>query len=273
MTNSLTTFETELRERLLNVLYSQWQQLGAPFNSPIEPSRTEIIDPEALLWCSLEFFPTEPRLREGVTAWYKAHKKSIIRRRIPAKNNPDDLRTSLWNDLENKTSIEEYHSPGDIIQTPSTSLFRARNILGNDAKHFLLICLLPQYSSNLLKDIALYSGYTYRNLADVANRWATAGIVSFENGYCRLTDPAPWCKLLKTPRNTTFLIPWFKIFDTLVAQLRFLNNAHQKNIIPNSPAIRSACRTTLETIVSARFSGLPNPWSITYLCEPLKSFK
>ncbi len=61
MKTSLITFESIFRDGLLDLIYAQWRLLGAPFSS-IKLDLPEVIDPESLLWCSLEFAPTEPRL-------------------------------------------------------------------------------------------------------------------------------------------------------------------------------------------------------------------
>ena len=66
------TFEHAFRQRLLDVIYAQWGELGAPFSD--RRDWNDVIDPEALLWCSLEFLPTEPRLAETVLEWFRTNK-------------------------------------------------------------------------------------------------------------------------------------------------------------------------------------------------------
>jgi hypothetical protein len=71
MTTWLTTFESALRQHLLDLLYAQWHELGVPFAAPLH-CPDEVIDPEALLWCSLAMMPADPRLREGVPPGWAA---------------------------------------------------------------------------------------------------------------------------------------------------------------------------------------------------------
>ena len=57
MTTTPTTSREEcLRSALLNVLHAQWRELGVPLAGPDIGDRLEVVDPEALLWCSLHFF-------------------------------------------------------------------------------------------------------------------------------------------------------------------------------------------------------------------------
>jgi hypothetical protein len=79
MKTLLTTSETRIRTSLLEVLHAQWREFGVPFHSAHLTSQLEVIDPEALLWCSLEFTPTEPRFAEGVHAWVSANRTRLNR--------------------------------------------------------------------------------------------------------------------------------------------------------------------------------------------------
>ena len=96
MTTSLTTFEHRIQHWLLDLLHSQWLALGVPFS--VRRARSdEVIDPEALLWCSLEFFPTQPRLLEQVLAWRTKIADSLLAPRFRkfAKTQADP-RALLW---------------------------------------------------------------------------------------------------------------------------------------------------------------------------------
>jgi hypothetical protein len=99
MKTSLTTFEHDLRECLLDIIHSQWADLGVPFTVSSRSRSTEVIDPESLLWCSLEFLPTEPRLREGVVSWLRANHVYIIRQRVNRLARKDESRALIWNIL------------------------------------------------------------------------------------------------------------------------------------------------------------------------------
>src|SRR5665213_2936901 len=94
MTISPTTFEADLRGRLLDIVYGQWHDFGAPF-ADVHAS-DEVIDPEALLWCSLEFLPTEPRLCETVVAWLHLNPNYILRQRLKNRIHAADPRLVAW---------------------------------------------------------------------------------------------------------------------------------------------------------------------------------
>ena len=64
-TSPTTSREERTRAALLDVLHAQWRELGVPFQAPAFEHPLEVIDPEALLWCSLHFFGSEPRLEFG----------------------------------------------------------------------------------------------------------------------------------------------------------------------------------------------------------------
>ena len=108
---SPTTFEQDLRGRLLDLVYGQWHDLGVPFSVTVRPDAVEVIDPEALLWCSFEFLPTEPRLQEGVTAWLDVRGDCIIRQRIKRLATRGDPRTGIWHaaDKTRKSRLDAGH--------------------------------------------------------------------------------------------------------------------------------------------------------------------
>jgi hypothetical protein len=56
-----TTFEHCVHEWLLDRLHNQWRALGVPFSVEQPLRAKEAIDPEALFWCSLEFFWSGPQ--------------------------------------------------------------------------------------------------------------------------------------------------------------------------------------------------------------------
>ena len=272
MTTLPTTSEQTIHERLLDVLYGQWQQLGVPFE-PVRPAAVyEVVDPEALIWCSLEFLPTEARLREGVTAWLEAHGEQVVRGRLNRSAEPTDPRTRILQALvaarivrgfatrsgkeqrddteisdvcyglalqdelaafcadihDRGRSGQEGHAVGLPLKKPSTALIRARDLLGNDVRHILLVYLLARPYGAKLRDIERYSRYSYRMLAETAARWVSADVLTVDHGYCSLIDSAPWLSLLGNQLWKAVLVPWFDIFDALVRLLRALAKARKK---------------------------------------------
>lgn len=305
MTTSHTTFENDLRERLLDIVYGQWYELGVPFSPSRPPAATEVIDPEALLWCSLEFFPSEGRLREGVQAWLKAYESQVIRHRVNRVAKAGEPRTHIWQALIDSThlkvetptepchgldSIAEVdafcsaikesrrhaeaskHPAGTPLEHPSSGLLRARDLLGSDIRHLLLVCLLAKPGGSRLKDIAQFSKYSYRGISETAARWEAAGVLVVEHGYCRLVDPEPWHTLLQGQLRKAVVVNWFSVFEALIEVLRAAARARRKGLSPDSPVIGSYCRKACGVFDSARREeGRGEPQSITYLRKVFRS--
>ncbi|MGB2821765.1 MAG: hypothetical protein WBF17_12340 [Phycisphaerae bacterium] len=276
MKTSLTTFEVGVRDWLLNLLHSQWRALGVPFSTsqPLRPN--EAIDPEALLWCSLEFFPTEPRLREQVIGWLASNDQSLLRPRIRkfAQAQPDP-RASIWHALDPqwKADVKEPISPcyrqesvggllafcrelaeeteatgslrqqpGTPQRTPATVILRARDALGADARHFLLVYLLANHGGAKLRSVAVWSGQSYRNISKVASRWEAAHIISIEHGYSRLRNPAPWTAILELESAHIVLLNWLRLYDASIRLLRTLGKAGAKSIPADGPVVTGLVR-------------------------------
>ncbi len=191
----------------------------------MSPDPTAVIDPEALLWCSLEFLPSEPRLLEAVVEWLYAHGDYLIRQRLKKRATSDDPRTRIWHALDSKQrpAPEEpaqlphgLESPeevaaffarisrrtqrvassdsriGEKASGPSTILLRARDLLGSDIRHFLLVYLLANPKGGKLRTVHEWSGYAYRSISEAAARWQAARVAVVEHGYCYLTEREPW---------------------------------------------------------------------------------
>ncbi len=177
MTTSLTTFKSQVRERLLDVLYAQWTELGVPFATNYSFSQ-EVIDPEALLWCSLEFLSSEPRLFEGVSAWLNSYRSTLSYQRVAKYTKEEEFRALLWKKLTrvrqngapepNTTNNEplklEVHTlleasksiskeAGLPTDNLSTIVLRSRDLLGGGPRHFLLVYLLANSNSGKLRTV------------------------------------------------------------------------------------------------------------------------
>lgn len=284
MTTSLTTFEQELRRRLLDVVYGQWRDLGVPF--AVDLRAAEVIDPEALLWCSLEFLPTEPRLCEGVLSWLYEHKAELVRQRLKSRTAGGDPRAAVWRVLAEgrvpeqapddlchgvtsradliafctrlKASVEERPSESRLGQPaagPSTVLLRSRNLLGGDIRHFLLLYLLASPGGGRLRAIQKWGGYTYRSIAQTATHWEAAHAVTIDHGYCRLTNPHPWRELLGLEAAPPVIVDWFAAFDACVHMLRALAIAAQKDLPADSPVVAAFRRDADAAIRASTLSG------------------
>jgi len=277
MKTLLTTFDHRLREWLLDRLHSQWQALGVPFSVAQPPRAKESIDPEALFWCSLEFFPTEPRFREQVLAWRAGNEASLLLPRIRkfAQAAPGDPRASTWGVLDppwrrtpkqpaepchGQKSVRELlefcdrlrtkgperrvprRQPGKAEDTTATVILRARHAVGADAKHFILVYLLANRSGARLRSVADWSGQSYRNISKAAQRWASADILTLEHGYARLSNPAPWATALNVGRDRVVLLNWRRFYDACVTLLRSLSKAEAKSLPADGPVVAGLIR-------------------------------
>jgi hypothetical protein len=284
------TFENTFRQRLLDLIYGQWGTLGAPFSDRGPQDGNEVIDPEALLWCSLEFLPTEPRLSEAVLEWLGTNEDYLVRQRVYKIRNRNDPRAIIWQALDHRPrtpkneleppsepchglisptevaefsrSIEERKSSGRHVRSrlgrigtgSATLLLKARDLLGQDIRHFLLVYLLANPHGGKLRDIQAWSGHAYRSLSAAADRWETANVVTLESGYCRLTASEPFRALLQIRSAKIVLVNWLTVFDISVRFLRDLAKARQKGFDEKSTITRALQREAAEQLKSS----LPN---------------
>lgn len=290
-------FEQELRRRLLDVVYSQWRDLGVPFTADLRAA--EIIDPEALLWCSLEFLPTEPRLCEGVLSWLAEHKNDLIRQRLNKRASGGDPRASIWRvlikgqpPLPPEEPCHGFDAPADVIAFckrlsaslasphaadsrlgkpaagPSTALLRARNLLGSDIRHFLLVYLLGSPGGGRLRTVQQWASYTYRSVSETASRWESAHAATIDHGDCRLNDPNPWRELLRLGTTRPVVVDWFVLFDACIYLLRVLAKAARKGFPADSPVVTIYRRDARAKIRSSALNGeADSRGAIVYLSE------
>jgi len=289
MTTLATTFEHDLRERLLDVVYGQWHALGVPFSQTLRAEATDVIDPEALLWCSLEFLPTEPRLREGVAAWLAVRGNYIIRQKVKRLVAREDARADIWCALEGVPELRrgvvtpepchgvasssevsdfckklgsglgahasDHTPPGNPVQGPSTVLVRARDLLGADLRHALLVYLLGSPDGGKLKTLERWSRYSYRSISETAARWETAGVLTIDRGYCRLTNARPWEQLLRCRAGEATIVDWVAVFEACIRLLRALAKADRRGLGTSTPILSSFLREAQDALSSAVLGG------------------
>jgi len=298
------------------LIHGQWLTLGVPF-SVRRAHPGEVIDPEALLWCSLEFFPTQPRLQEQVLIWRERHADSLLLPRLRKfVQTSADPRALLWQSLDphgktspkppaepcyGQTSLEELHAfcrelnrhtkqpsprqqPGKVKptlrellneclgtsqrlqlskaeSTCATVMLRARDVLGSDARHFLLIYLLANQSGARLRSVAGWSGQTYQNVAKIAKRWEAANVITLDRGFARLKNPAVWAELLgliPTPSQPIVLLNWPRFFDACVTLLRYLAKANAKSLPADGPVVTGLIRQAAEDAAASVESATPS---------------
>lgn len=276
MKTSLTTFEHRIRDWLLDLLHSQWRALGVP-TSAGQPARAEeAIDPEALLWCSLEFFPTQPRLKEQALAWWSANSQTVLVPRIrKSAQGTNDPRELIWHAIDKqwrktpklpqspcygqksvdelkafcaglehqaKEKTELRQQPGKAEKTNAAVILRARDLLGNDARHFILVYLLANHGSAKLRSVAAWSGQSYRNISKVAQRWETADVLTVEHGFARLKNTAAWESLLNLRPPRIVLLNWQRFYDACIKLLRSIEKASAKSLPADGPVIAGLIR-------------------------------
>jgi len=261
MKTSPTTSEAGVRAALLDVLHAQWREFGVPFNAILPGAKLEVIDPEELLWCSLEFTSQEPRLAEGVRAWVTANRTRINRQRLNklVRTSVNDQRSELWHALENAapsgakakktktkktTTKKKKKKPlGNRADGPSTLLLRSRDTLGNDCRSFLIAHLIGNPRGVRLRDVSKATGYSYRSISEAASSWERAGVSRIKHGYCVLVNPAPWCELLGCTAAKVVVVDWHATYQASIELVRTLAKARALGFSPDHPLVISAIRT------------------------------
>ncbi len=276
MKASRTTFEHRIRDWLLDLLHSQWRALGVPVSTGQPARAEEAIDPEALLWCSLEFFPTQPRLKEQALAWWPENSRGVLVPRIRKfAEGGNDPRGLIWHALDKQwrksprppevpcygqKSVDELKAfcaelerqakekaklrqkPGKAENTNAALILRARDLLGNDARHFILVYLLANHGSAKLRSVAAWSGQSYRNISKVAQRWESADVLTVEHGFARLKNPAAWESLLGLRPPRIVLLNWQRFYDACIKLLRSLEKASAKSLPADGPVVAGLIR-------------------------------
>jgi hypothetical protein len=130
-------------------------------------------------------------------------------------------------------------------------LLRARDLLGQDVRHFLLVYLLANPHGGKLRDIGEWSGYAYRTLSDAVNRWEAADVATLETGYCRLNSPDIWRTLLHLRSSKIVLVNWLTVFDTCIRLLRDLSKARRKGLDDGSPVHKTLINEAEARLASA----------------------
>jgi hypothetical protein len=249
-TSPTTSREDRVREALLDVLHAQWRELGVPFQAPAfdHPQRfpLEVIDPEALLWCSLAFFSSEARLEEGVRSWFTTNRARVNTQRLNtlAKRNEHEpnetARVSAWRSINGVRRLVTRKHIGVAASTAASLHLRSRDVLGNGCAAYLIVALLGSPRGVRCRDVADSTGYTYRCVADTAASWADAGLVRLEHGFCTILDPTPWAQLLRCDVAEVVTVDWQAAYGTVLEYLRTLERARAAGVAEDSPLLAAA---------------------------------
>lgn len=258
MKTSPTTSEHPLRGALLDVVHGQWRELGAPLSGRVKTP--EVIDADALLWASLEFYSSSPRLAETIRAWLSSPRAGVNRQRVNklARLNASDPRAQIWHSLDDGAPLTSAPKPlGALSAANCTLLVRARRILGSDCRHFLIVHLLATPGGARLRDIAAMSGYSYRNLASAADDLHDERVLRLDRGFAVLTDPTPWCRILACEPQDIALVDWSAAYRAAIEFLRTLSKAGSAGLPRTHTLLASAAGTARESIAEARRGVAP----------------
>ncbi len=245
-TSPTTSPEHVVREALLDVLHAQWREFGVPFDAPSFKAPLEAIDPEELIWCSLQFFGEEPRLEEAVRRWCVVHRGRVTQQRLNAlargrRDDPDEAaRLVAWKSLQDRRRDADGRSIGRLATAPSCLHLRARDVLGTGCAAFLMAALLGSPRGVRCRDVAQMTGYSYRAVADVANAWSEAGIARLERGFCAMADPTPWARILRCEPGGVVLIDWHVVYAASIDLLRTLAKARAAGFDEDHPLVAAA---------------------------------
>jgi len=260
-TSPTTSREDRVREALLDVLHAQWREFGVPFQAPAFDHPLEVIDPEALLWCSLAFFSSEARLEEGVRSWFTTNRARVNTQRLNtlAKRNENEphesARVSAWRSINGLRRLVTRKHIGVAASTAASLHLRSRDVLGNDCAAYLIVALLGSPRGVRCRDVADSTGYTYRCVADAAASWADAGLVRLEHGFCTILDPTPWAQLLRCDVADVVTVDWQAAYGAVLEYLRTLERARVAGVAEDSP-ILSAAATNAEGVLQGAAAGV-----------------
>jgi len=260
-TSPTTSREERVRAVLLDVLHAQWRELGVPFQAPAFGDSLEVIDPEALLWCSLAFFGSEPRLEEAVRSWFTANRARVNTQRLNtlAKRREGEpieaARVAAWRAINGLRRAVTRKNVGVAASTPASLHLRSRGVLGNDCAAYLVVALLGSPRGVRCRDVAESTGYTYRCVADTAASWAGAGLVRLEHGFCTILDPTPWAQLLRCEVADVVTVDWQAAYGAVLELLRTLERAREAGVAADSPLLASAA-TKADSILQGAAAGV-----------------
>ena len=260
-TSPTTSREERVRAALLDVLHAQWCALGVPFQAPAFEHPLEVIDPEALLWCSLHFFGSEPRLEEAVRSWFATNRARVNTQRLNtlARRNEQEpaeaLRVAAWRSINGLRRLVTRKHVGLAASTPASLHLRSRDVLGNDCAAYLIVALLGSPRGVRCRDVADSTGYTYRCVADAAASWADAGLVRLEHGFCTILDPTPWAQLLRCDVADVVTVDWQAAYGAVLEYLQTLARARAAGVAEDSPLLAAAA-TKADGVLQGAAAGV-----------------
>ncbi|MBL9141254.1 MAG: hypothetical protein JNK53_05250 [Phycisphaerae bacterium] len=256
-----TSRDERVRAALLDVLHAQWRELGVPFQAPAFDHPLEVIDPEALLWCSLHFFGSEPRLEEAVRSWFTTNRARVNTQRLNtlarrSEQEPAEAtRVAAWRSINGLRRLVTREHVGLAASTPASLHLRSRDLLGIGCAAHLIVALLGSPRGVRCRDVAESTGYTYRCVADTAASWADAGLVRLERGFCTILDPTPWAQLLRCEVADVVTVDWQAAYGAVLEYLQTLERARATGVAEDSPLLAVAA-TKADGVLQGAVAGV-----------------
>jgi hypothetical protein len=166
--------------------------------------------------------------------------------------------------------LEELKSIGKQSPDAATLLLRARDLLGNDGRSFLIVSLIGNPRGIRLRDVSNWTGYSYRSLAEAAAAWERAAVVRVQSGHCILLDPAPWRELLGCQANEVVTVAWHAVYGASINLLRTLLKAQQHDFPADHSLVKSEIGATKMLLgVAAVTAGNTQTPALAHLQEAL----
>lgn len=256
-TSPITSLDERLRTALLDVLHAQWRELGVPFHAPDLAQPLEVIDPEALLWCSLHFFASEPRLEEAARSWFAMHRTRINTQRLntllrdSTGDTPEPAWIAAWRGLVTVRRSATRANIGAASPTAASLHLRARDILGNSCAAHLIVALLGSPRGVRCRAVAEATGFTYRAIANLAASWANAGVARFDHGFCTIIDPTPWARILRVNTEEIVTVDWHAAYGAVLGLLDESQRARDGGLADAHPLLLAAVAKADRTLEMA----------------------
>lgn len=225
-----TTKLSALTDALLDLLWRQWHELGAPAARQKSAATRSIIDPEALVLCSLALVEREPRLADALVSWCATNSAHLSVQRLNnlARDYPVGVPAQLpglahvmvkagqdfrWRSLAGAASSlptvliqrAPKQSTAAPLDRPSAFLLRMRAVFGLGLRADIVVFLLrkrdPQEYSDA-GEIARALGYNRTAVKRTLDVLGAAGALSMTEG----ADPG-------------YAIGWSRTYDLLSREI------------------------------------------------------
>lgn len=269
----------ELREHVLDTIWSQWHELGVSSTVPRRHS-DDFVDPEPLIAFTAVHGDMDPRLRDESIDWVLRYETYVSKARL--KNVLDDwgLRgNALF--LEYAATLNAYGSHGwpvdnakplsfrsrarsllEDLTRPSLISLRIRAIFGVGARAELIRAFLsrPQLAMTAA-DLSAETSYRKRNVLNEIEPLRFAGVVkSFRAANAdrfQLARPAEVEALVGPPPER--FTRWARAFEVLHALIEVIGPSPKRSDLRNAIEVRRLLEERRQLFESAEIYPPPLP--------------